>query len=79
MRLGIIFWFGMTVISCAKDSFVSSNSESSTVYICKGAYSKSYHHDAECKGLRTCTTEISKTSIEFAQKKGRTLCGYEQN
>lgn len=48
------------------------------VYICKGAYSKSYHHNTECKGLKSCTTEIFEVEIASAQKKGRTLCGYEQ-
>lgn len=78
MRLGMILFGCILTFSCSKnlnDTF----SPGEIVYICKGAYSKSYHHDAECQGLRTCTTEISKTSIEFAQKKGRTLCGYEQH
>lgn len=78
MRLGMILCLFITTISCSKDSFISHSSETSTVYICKGSHSKSYHFDKECEGLRSCTTEIFETELESTEKKGRTLCGYEQ-
>lgn len=63
--------------SCSKNSN-DAFSTGEIVYICKGPYSKSYHHNSECQGLRSCSTEIFEVEIESAQKKGRTLCGYEQ-
>ncbi|SMC42441.1 hypothetical protein SAMN06296427_102122 [Moheibacter sediminis] len=74
--MGIILCAYLFAFSCSKnlnDSF----STGKIVYICKGAYSKSYHFDSECQGLRSCSTEIFEIEIESAQKKGRTLCGYE--
>lgn len=66
-----------SIFSCSRD-INDGLGKSETVYICNGFYSKSYHFDKNCEGLRSCTTEISETSIESAQKKGRTLCGYER-
>lgn len=79
MRLGrLILILGGLFFACSKDTFVGEISASEKVYICKGTYSKSYHYDPECKGLRSCTTEIFEIEIESAQQKGRTLCGYEK-
>ncbi|WP_281989926.1 hypothetical protein [Aquimarina aggregata] len=47
------------------------------VYICKGPKSKRYHYRKHCRGLKRCSTEISKISLEEAKNKNRTLCGYE--
>lgn len=65
-------------ISCSKKTIDSFTFQSEKVYVCKGPHSNSYHFDKECEGLRSCTTEIFETEIESAQKKGRTLCGYEK-
>lgn len=71
-----IYFFLLGFLSCSKstnDSFINNE----PVYICNGPYSKSYHFDKDCKGLRSCTTKISETTILTAEKKGRNLCGYE--
>lgn len=47
------------------------------VYICKGPKSKRYHYRKNCRGLKRCSTKVSKVSIEEAKDKNRTLCGYE--
>jgi len=67
----------IVLLSCSKNINDKLN-YNKVVYICKGHYSKSYHHDPECEGLRTCTTEIFEVTLESAEKKGRILCGYEQ-
>tara|TARA_B100000700_G_scaffold319017_1_gene413381 strand:- start:1018 stop:1281 length:264 start_codon:yes stop_codon:yes gene_type:complete len=46
-------------------------------YICNGRYSKRYHLDENCLGLSNCSTEISKVSFDEINRKGRTLCGFE--
>lgn len=74
--LSISFLFLFNCSTNSSDSFLYNEFEK--VYICKGHYSKSYHHDPECEGLRTCTTEIFEVTLESAEKKGRILCGYEQ-
>ncbi len=67
----------MIILSCSKNANEAFLED--VVYICNGHYSKSYHYDSKCEGLRSCTTEVFETTIESAKKKGRTLCGYEQN
>ncbi|MGQ2984846.1 hypothetical protein [Flavobacterium sp.] len=47
------------------------------VYICNGPKSFKYHLKDNCRGLKNCSTEIEKVSLDAAKKKGRTLCGYE--
>lgn len=46
-------------------------------YICNGRYSKRYHLDKNCIGLRNCSTKVSEVSIDEANRRGRTLCGFE--
>lgn len=81
-RLNFLVIISVFVLNaCSKDSGDFSMKEPSgntTVYICKGAYSKSYHFDSECEGLRSCSTKIFETDLKSAQQKGRALCGYEQ-
>lgn len=55
----------------------TAGSSSTRVYICNGPKSKKYHLTENCRGLKNCSTEIEKVSVEDAKKKGRTLCGYE--
>lgn len=75
-----MFLFFALLFACSKESNDAfSINPQDLVYICKGAYSKSYHYDENCDGLRKCTTEIFEITTASAQKKGRTLCGYEMN
>jgi hypothetical protein len=45
-----------------------------TVYICKGPYSKKYHITKDCSGLSNCSTDIYKVSLKDAEELGRTRC-----
>mgnify|MGYP006093532273 CR=1 FL=1 len=46
-------------------------------YICKGKFSKRYHLNKNCMGLSNCSTEIYEVSMQEINKRGRTLCGFE--
>lgn len=45
-----------------------------SVYICTGAYAKSYHIKPNCRGLSACKGQIKKVSLGEAQKQGRNAC-----
>lgn len=60
----------ITLASCAV-------SEPPSIYICKSQYGKKYHYKKTCFGLRACTHEIEKVTLEEAQAEGKTLCGWE--
>lgn len=57
--------------------FGSCSDDIQYVYICKGPHSLRYHHSANCRGLKHCSTELTKLSIEDAKRMGRNLCRYE--
>ncbi len=59
-----------TFSSCAEET-------ETTVYICKGKYSKKYHYKKNCRGLSNCSTAIYKTTLDSARKAGRKICGFE--
>ena len=46
------------------------------VWICNGPQSKRYHNDPECKGLMSCSGEVSYVLKSEAEDMGRTPCGY---
>lgn len=47
------------------------------VWICQSAGAKRYHYDANCRGLKRCTHSISRTTVDYAERVGLTLCKYE--
>ncbi|MFC4635497.1 hypothetical protein ACFO3O_16425 [Dokdonia ponticola] len=47
------------------------------VYLCNSSGAKKYHYKKNCRGLSNCKKEIKKVSLETAQERGRTLCGWE--
>jgi hypothetical protein len=49
----------------------------SDVYICVSKTASKYHLSESCKGLSRCTHTISKVSLSDANKRGYTLCGFE--
>lgn len=55
----------------------TSNPPANDVYICNGPKSTKYHLKDNCRGLKNCSTEVQKVSLDAAKKKGRTLCGFE--
>lgn len=44
------------------------------VYVCMGPQSRRYHKSASCKGLRNCSREIKKVSLEQAKSMHKTPC-----
>lgn len=49
-----------------------------TVYLCDSSSAKKYHLNKNCKGLSSCQHRVTTLTLELAQKKGRTLCGWEK-
>lgn len=45
-----------------------------SVYVCTGPHARRYHKFASCKGLRNCSREIKKISLEQAKKLHKTPC-----
>lgn len=48
------------------------------VYICRSAGAKRYHFRSNCRGIKRCTHEVAKVSVETAKGYGLTVCGYEK-
>lgn len=48
-----------------------------SVYLCNSSGGKKYHYKENCRGLSNCKHEIIKVTLQEAQKRGKTLCGYE--
>lgn len=46
------------------------------VYICTGPQSKRYHNNTNCKGLKSCSKDVVKVTLQKAKSMGRTQCGY---
>lgn len=44
------------------------------VYVCTGPTAYAYHKTKACRGLRRCTGEIKKISLEQAKKEKRKAC-----
>ena len=57
--------------------FSSFNLIQSDVYICKGGSSKVYHKSEKCRGLKFCSTNVDKISVDDAIKLGRRKCKIE--
>lgn len=55
---------------------VSAGSGDTYVYICTGPQSKRYHRTSTCKGLKSCSKEVVKVTLEKARNMNRTPCGY---
>jgi hypothetical protein len=56
---------------------LTSSKINTTVFICKGKYSKKYHYKKNCRGLSNCSTQIFTVTLEEAKRIKRTLCGLE--
>lgn len=52
----------------------SSNNEAREVYICTGPQSKVYHKHDDCKGLRSCSKDIKKVTLDKAKSMNRRAC-----
>jgi len=51
--------------------------EDKQVYICTGSSALRYHFNRSCPGLGKCKHTIIVTTLITAQKRGRTMCGWE--
>ena len=50
-----------------------------SVYLCMGPRSQVYHKTQYCRGLKHCSTELKKVSLDDAiNKYHRRLCGFEK-
>lgn len=47
------------------------------VFICGSTGVKKYHYNENCRGLRSCSHNVVKTSLKQAKGLGLTLCGWE--
>jgi len=47
------------------------------VFICTSNSALRYHLDRSCPGLAKCKHTIIATTLITAQKRGRTMCGWE--
>ncbi len=54
--------------------FTSGNAD---VYICNSSGASRYHYQKNCRGLNACKSEIKQITLKEAQKRKRTLCGWE--
>lgn len=68
--------FTLLLLSCGGSAKHSHESHDGEVYVCGGRYSKRYHNDEDCRGLRNCRGRVSSMSIEEAEAMGKTPCGY---
>lgn len=55
-------------------SLAFSSVKEKEVFICKTVSSKRYHFTKDCKGLKTCSGTIGKTTQKKAKKVGLTPC-----
>lgn len=51
--------------------------QTKVVYVCGSTGAKKYHLKETCRGLSSCSHEITKIPLSKAQSYGLTLCGWE--
>lgn len=80
MKYTILFFALLAIVSCGgskeKGKENTRSLHDDEVYVCTGKYAKRFHCDEDCKGLRSCRSEIITMSIEEAEDYGLTPCGY---
>ncbi len=73
MLIYIYYFIGLSLL------FSFSTDEDIEVYLCKGKkLSTKYHLTLDCKALKKCQGEIYTLKRSLAEKRGRTLCGFEK-
>lgn len=65
---------GIVVGSVSAMNHTEVETEQSYVYICTGPSSKTYHVSPKCNGLRNCSKEVKKVTLQQAQQMGRRPC-----
>jgi hypothetical protein len=56
------------------NSFLDSNSDFGSTFICESDNSYAYHTNIKCSGLGNCEANVSKTNIRSAKKSGYKIC-----
>lgn len=73
MKKFLLFIAFCTPLVCA--SVVNSTEgEAQMVYICTGPQSKVYHKTDDCKGLRSCSKDVKKVTLDKAKSMNRRAC-----
>ncbi len=68
----------LACIKAGKSASKPINTEVETyVYLCNSSGGKKYHYSRSCRGLSRCKASIIKVTLQEAQKRGKTLCGWE--
>lgn len=49
-----------------------------TVFVCVSPSAEVYHYKEDCRGIKKCTHEVKKVSLDEAKKMGRRMCGFEK-
>lgn len=62
------------VIGFGVDKFPFNDNNAQYVYICTGPKSKTYHKYDDCKGLKRCSKDIVKVSLDKAKSMKRRAC-----
>ena len=73
MRKLFILALTIGLLACPANGFGDSQT-SQAVYICTGAYAKTYHSKSNCRGMNACKGQIKKVTLSQAQKEGHRAC-----
>jgi hypothetical protein len=68
MKKIILFLFLLTPLM--------SSTTDTGVYVCTGNYAKAYHKTSDCRGIKSCKSDIIKMSLYEAKSSGKTPCGF---
>lgn len=67
------------MLAACSDQDRHASKDTKTVFICTGGSALRYHLDKSCPGLNKCKHTIITTTLLTAQKRGRSMCGWEIN
>lgn len=64
----------LLLVGCLLVLYLQSCSDGSSVYVCTGSSSSSYHKTSGCTGLSNCSKSIIEVSKSEAEAQGRNPC-----
>lgn len=59
---------------CVSQANTATTVQETYVYICTGPQSTKYHKTSTCKGLKRCSREVIKITLDKAKEMKRTPC-----
>lgn len=71
-----IVWSSAILCLLSSGVYIYANQER-TAYICQYSTGKRYHLNPNCPTLKNCGGKIVSTTVEEAEKNGKTLCSYD--